>query len=172
MTKQRHFREWIYFLYSASCFRYMFDGHLCFSTKLRSSTKILRRKKLIAYALFFVRIKYKCLTTMWQSSSLCYIPHPSHNLPESLRIWIKEAIRIYTTMQFMMTCTVPPSSTWLLWIKLLFLLEITNSFFSLWITWPFKLYKVFLTQLPIQWQSPAELLIPDVITYAPVSAIL
>lgn len=44
ITRQRHFREWTYFLYSASCFKYMFEGHLCFSTKLRSSTKILRKK--------------------------------------------------------------------------------------------------------------------------------
>lgn len=132
MTKQRHFREWIYFLYSASCFKYMFDGHLCFSTKLRSSTKMLRGNKLTAYTLFFCQDETQ-MVAMLQRRSVCYIPHPSHSLQESLRIWAKEAIRIFTRIQFAMTCTVPPSSVRLLSfstsIKLLFLLEIRNSFF-------------------------------------------
>ena len=58
ITKQRHFREWIYFLYSASCFKYIVDGHLCFSTKLRSSTKSFRKRVLIEYILFGINFQY------------------------------------------------------------------------------------------------------------------
>lgn len=167
MTKQRHFREWIYFLYSANCFKYMFDGHLCFSTKLRSSTEILREKKLITYILFIysVKMKYKHLIVKWQNTLI------SPTLPESVRIWIKAAIRIYSTMRLVLTYTAPAGGIWLLpfslSIQCLLSLEITNPFFFVdKLTLPHSINSPWL--FPSS-QAPANLLTPHGIPCSAVS---
>lgn len=86
-------------------------------------------KKLITYILFIysVKMKYKHLIVKWQSTLI------SPTLPESVRIWIKAAIRIYSTMRLVLRYTAPAGGIWLLpfslSIQCLLSLEITNPFF-------------------------------------------
>lgn len=84
-------------------------------------------KKLITYILFIysVKMKYKHLIIKWQSTLI------SPTLPESVRIWIKAAIRIYSTMRLMLTYTAPAGGIGLLPFSLSIqcLLSLENPFF-------------------------------------------